>query len=170
MNKKLLILVDDLFEDLEYYYPKIRLAEAGYQVVVAGNEKITYHGKKGLAAEPNLTIDEIKEDDYVGVIIPGGFAPDRLRRYPKVLELLKNYDKEGKLIAFICHAGWVPISAGIMKGRKATSVSAIKDDMVNAGTIWTDESVVVDKNLVSSRVPGDLGDFCKAIINTLGGA
>jgi protease I len=169
MKNKLLILVDELFEDLEYYYPKIRLEEEGYQVTVAGNEKITYHGKKGLSAEPNITINEINKDDYDGVVIPGGFAPDRLRRYPKILELLGSYDKEGKLIAFICHAGWVPISAGIMKGRKATSVSAIKDDMINAGTIWTDEPVVIDKNLISSRVPADLGAFCKAIINNLRG-
>jgi protease I len=167
MKNKILILVDEIFEDLEFYYPKIRLAEEGYQVVVAGNEKIVYHGKKGLSAEPDITIDEIKKDEYVGVIIPGGFAPDRLRRYSKVLDLLKSYDQEGKLIAFICHAGWVPISAGIMKGRKATGVSAIKDDLINAGATWLDEPVVIDKNLISSRVPGDLGHFCKAILDAL---
>jgi protease I len=165
--KKILLLVEDLYEDLEFYYPKIRLEEENIKVVIAGLKKQVYHGKKGLSAEPDIIFSEINPSDYDGVVIPGGFAPDRLRRYPEVLNLIKKYNKEGKLIAFICHAGWVPISAGILKGRKATSFSAIKDDMINAGTDWKDASVVIDKNLVSSRTPADLGDFCKGIIKVL---
>lgn len=165
---KILLLLEELFEDLEFYYPKIRLEEAGYQIVVAAPKKQAYHGKNGMPAEPDITLGEINADEYTGVIIPGGFAPDKLRRYPEVLELVKKYDQEQKLIAFICHAGWVPISAKILKGRKATSFSAIKDDMINAGADWQDAAIVIDKNLVSSRTPADLGEFCKGIFKVLG--
>ncbi|MBI2611696.1 type 1 glutamine amidotransferase [Candidatus Gottesmanbacteria bacterium] len=167
INEKILLLLEELYEDLEFWYPKIRLEEEGIKVVVAAPEKRVYHGKKGMPAEPDTTLDSLTEKEFTGIIIPGGFAPDKLRRYPKVLELVKSFDKKKKLIAFICHAGWVPISAKILKGRKATSVSAIKDDMENAGVIWKDSPVVVDKNLVSSRTPKDLGNFCKAIIKFL---
>lgn len=169
-NKKVLLLVEDLYEDLEFYYPKIRLEEEAIKVIVAGPNKRVYHGKKGLPAEPDITFSEINPNDYDGVVIPGGFAPDKLRRYQEVLDLVKKYDDEKKLIAFICHAGWVPISAKILKGRKATSFSAIKDDMINAGAKWEDAPVVVDENLISSRTPDDLGEFCKAIIKFLIGS
>jgi len=163
-NKKVILLVDEIFEDLEFWYPKLRLAEEGIEVIVAGKEKKVYHGKKGLSSEPDITFAGLKIDDYDGVIIPGGFAPDKLRRYKEVLDLVKKYDQQGKLVAFICHAGWVPISAKILQGRRATSVSAIKDDMENAGAVWEEAAVVVDNNLISSRTPADLGVFCKAII------
>lgn len=167
MMKKILMLVDELYEDLELHYPKIRLEEEGISVVVVGLEKKVYHGKKGLSVESDMTYDQINMDEYSGVIIPGGFAPDFLRRYDQVLNILKKYNNEHKLIAFICHAGWVPISANILRGRKATSFVAIKDDMVNAGALWEDSSVVIDNNLVSSRTPIDLGDFCKGILQVL---
>lgn len=166
-GKKILLLVEELFEDLEFYYPKIRLGEEGINVVVAGPEKRVYHGKKGLPAEPDITFGQINPDEYDGVVIPGGFAPDKLRRYQEVLNLLKRYDQEKKLIAFICHAGWVLISAKILKGRKATSFSAIKDDMVNAGADWEDAALVIDGNFVSSRTPADLGEFSKGILKIL---
>jgi protease I len=166
-NKKILLLVDEMFEDLEFWYPKIRLVEEGFEVIVAGKEKKVYKGKKGLSSEPDITFERLKIDDYVGVIIPGGFAPDKLRRYKEVLDLVKKYDQQKKLVAFICHAGWVPISAKILQDRCATSVAAIRDDMENAGVAWEDNSVVVDSNLISSRTPADLGDFCKAIIKFL---
>ena len=166
--KKILMLVDELYEDLELNYPKIRLEEEeSISVVIVGLEKKIYHGKKGLPVEPEIIYSEVNIDEYAGVIIPGGFAPDYLRRYDWVLNLLKKYNNENKLIAFICHAGWVPISADILRGRKATSFYAIKDDMVNAGALWEDSSVVIDKNLVSSRTPKDLGDFCKGILQVL---
>lgn len=165
--KKILILVDELYEDIEFQYPKIRLGEENISVIGAGLEKKQYHGKKGSTTEPEIIFSEIDMDEYEGVIIPGGFAPDFLRRYDWVINLLKKYNNENKLIAFICHAGWVPISANILRDRKATSLYAIKDDMINAGTIWEDSPVVIDKNFVSSRNPNDLGDFCKGIIKVL---
>lgn len=166
-NKKVLLLVEDLYEDLEFWYPKIRLEEEGIEVVVAGPEKKEYHGKKGLPATPDIAVKDAKEKDFDGIVIPGGFAPDKLRRYEEILELVRQFDKKKKLIAFICHAGWVPVSAKILKGRKATSVRAIKDDMENAGTVWEDAAVVIDGNLVSSRTPSDLGDFCKGMLTVL---
>jgi protease I len=167
MPKKILLLVEEMYEDLEFWYPKIRLEEAGIKVVVAAPEKKVYHGKKGLPAEPDMLVDEVKEADFSGIVIPGGYAPDKLRRYPKVLELVRQFDKKKKLVAFICHAGWVPISAKILKGRQATSFFAIRDDMVNAGVVWEDSPAVIDGNLVSSRTPQDLGPFCQAILKVL---
>ena len=115
----------------------------------------------------DLLVDEVKESEFDGIVIPGGYAPDKLRRYPKILELVRQFDRKKKLVAFICHAGWVPISANILKGRQATSFFAIRDDMENAGVIWEDYPVVIDGNLVSSRTPQDLGHFCQAILKVL---
>ena len=156
-----------MYEDLEFWYPKIRLEEAGIKVVVAAPEKKVYHGKKGLPAEPDILVDEAKEADFAGIVIPGGYAPDKLRRYPKILELVRQFDRKKKLVAFICHAGWVPISAGIVRGRTVTSVSAIKDDLINAGATWVDQEVVVDGNLITSRTPPDLPAFCREIVRML---
>lgn len=166
-NKRVVILIEKIYEDLEAWYPKIRLSSEGIEVIIAAPEKKTYQGKNGIPIEPDMLIEEIKEKDFDGVIIPGGFAPDFLRRYTSVLELIKAFDKKRKLIAFICHAGWVPVSAKIVNGRKGTSLPAIKDDMINAGLSWEDKEVVVDNNFVSSRVPGDLEYFCKAILEVL---
>ena len=115
----------------------------------------------------DLLVDQIDARDFDGLVIPGGFAPDQLRRYEKVLTITREIYQAGKPVAFICHAGWVPISAKILKGKRATSVRAIKDDMENAGVIWEDAAVVVDGNLISSRTPADLPDFCKALIAAL---
>jgi len=169
MNKKikLLLIIEELYEDLEVWYPKIRLEDKNISVVVAGPELKVYHGKKGLPIEPDIKISDVNPSDFDGIIIPGGFAPDRLRRIQKVLEIVKEFDKEKKLVAFICHAGWVPISAKILKGRRGTSFYAIKDDMENAGMQWQDSPVVVDDNLISSRQPSDLEYFCKNILNFL---
>lgn len=167
-DRKLLLLIEELYEDLEVWYPKIRLEEeSNIKVVTAAPEKKIYHGKKGLPIEPDITIDHVNLSEFDGILIPGGFAPDWLRRIPEILQMVKKFDEEGKLVAFICHAGWVPVSAKILKGRKGTSFFAIKDDMENAGMIWEDSSVVIDKNLVSSRKPADLGDYCKGILTVL---
>jgi len=164
-RKRFLQFVEDEYEDLELWYPKIRLTEEGAQVVTVGPEKgRVYRGKNGYPCKADSSFDEVRAVDFDGLLIPGGYAPDKIRRYPKALELTKEFHKAGKIVAFICHAGWVPISAGILKGAKATSFFAIKDDMVNAGVNWVDEPVVVDKNLISSRTPADLPHFCKAII------
>src|SRR5690606_27974845 len=118
--------------------------------------------------EVDATVDEIDGDSFDALVIPGGFAPDKLRRSQAVLDLVRSFDEAAKPIAFICHAGWVPISAGIVKGRRATSVGAIRDDMVNAGVDWVDEGCVVDGNLISARTPADLGPWMKALLNALG--
>lgn len=166
-TKRILILAEEMFEDLELWYPKLRLTEAGYKVMVAGTGQKLYHGKYGYPVEADGNIGRFKASDFDAVIIPGGYAPDRLRRYPSVLKFVKKMNDEGRVIAAICHAAWVPISAGVVKGKKMTCFSAIKDDLVNAGAIYRDTSVVTDGNLISSRMPGDLPDFCKAIISAL---
>lgn len=167
MNKKILMIIDDMYEDLEAWYPKIRLEEAGIIVVVSGLEKRVYIGKHGLPMSPEIICSEVIETDYQGVIIPGGYAPDKLRRYNCILKMIKKFNRDKKLIAFICHGGWVPISAKILKGKHATSFFAIKDDMINAGVLWENSSVVIDKYLVSSRSPADLPQFCKGILKVL---
>jgi protease I len=166
--KRILILVENLYEDLELWYPKIRMEEAGHHCIVAGPKADEmYKGKHGYPCRSHIEFDEVEAEDFDALIIPGGYAPDLLRRVPKVLEVTKNFDLQKKCIAFICHAGWVPISANIVKGKNVTSFFAIKDDMKNAGAIWHDQAVVVDRHLISSRTPADLGAFCLAIMDVL---
>lgn len=165
---RVLVLAADLFEDMELLYPVARLQEEGVTVTVAGLDDQPVHGKKGYGPLPvDTTVDKVTAGDFEALVIPGGFAPDKLRRSETVLDLVRTFDTAGKPIAFICHAGWVPISAKILKGRRATSVGAIRDDMENAGVHWVDEPVVVDGNLISSRTPADLGPWMKALIAAL---
>jgi protease I len=165
---KILMFVGDLYEDLELQYPKYRLLEEGATVLIAGRErKEMYKGKHGYPCQSDISFDEVNVNDFHALIIPGGYAPDKLRRIPKVLEITRRFHEQEKLIAFICHAGWIPISAKIIKGIKCTSVDAIKDDMVNAGANWVDEPVVIDHHFISSRTPADLPRFCPAIIQHL---
>jgi protease I len=166
-NKRILILVENLYEDLELWYPKLRLLEEGATVQVAGPEKKEYRGKNGYPCMPDITIHDVEMRHFDAVIIPGGFAPDKLRRIPRVLDIVRIFHERNKVIAFICHAGWVPISAKILRGKKVTGVSAIKDDLENAGATYLDHAVVVDGNLITSRTPADLPDFCRAIIRAL---
>ncbi|MDP8969093.1 MAG: type 1 glutamine amidotransferase [Actinomycetota bacterium] len=167
-GKKVLILAADLFEDMELLYPLYRLREEGAQVTVAGLSSEPVTGKRGYGPlTVDTTVDDVDAGEFDAVIVPGGFAPDKLRRSDKVLQLVGDANAAGKPLAFICHAGWVPISAGIIKGRRATSVSAIRDDMVNAGADWVDEETVVDGNLISARTPDDLGPWLQAIIAAL---
>ena len=167
-GKKVLLLAADLFEDMELLYPLYRLGEEGVAVTVAGLDDQPVSGKKGYGPLPvDTTVDQLSAKDFDALVIPGGFAPDKLRRSEKVLELVRDFDTASKPIAFICHAGWVPISAHILKGRRATSVGAIRDDMVNAGVDWVDEATVVDGNLVSARTPADLGPWMKALLAAL---
>ncbi len=164
-GKTIIVLTHDIFEDLELWYPVHRLREEGARVLLAGPEKDTvYKGKYGVPAKSDIAIRDIDPSGVDGLVIPGGYAPDKLRRFNEVLSLVKNVDENEKPIAMICHAGWVPISAKIVDGRKVTSVSAIKDDLVNAGAEWVDEAVVTDGNLVSSRTPADLPVYMKAYI------
>jgi protease I len=168
-EKHILFFAAPLYEDLELWYPKIRLEEEGAVCVVAGLGEKSYQGKRGYPVTPDATVDEVESADFDALVIPGGYAPDILRRSPRVLQLTREIHAAGKPIAFICHAGWVPISAGIVKGRRGTSVGAIKDDLVNAGMRWEDSPVVVDGNLITSRTPADLPHFCRALIASLAG-
>ena len=164
-DAKVLVLAADMFEDIELLYPLYRLREEGIEVVIAGLDANPVTGKKGHGPVPvDRTVDEVDEADFDALVIPGGYAPDKLRRSAVVLDLVRAFDAAMKPIAFICHAGWVPISAGVLKGRRATSVDAIRDDMVNAGVDWVDEACVVDGSLISARVPADLGPWMKALL------
>jgi protease I len=168
MNAKVLMLAADLFEDIELLYPLYRLQEEGVEVTLAGVDDSPVKGKKGQGpVAVDTTVDRVAADDFDALVIPGGYAPDKLRRSSAVLDLVRGFDSSGKPIAFICHAGWVPISAGILGGRKATSVDAIRDDMVNAGVEWVDEATVVDGHLISARTPADLGPWMKALLDAL---
>jgi deglycase len=166
---RVLLLAADLFEDIELLYPLYRLQEEDVEVTVAGVDDSPVKGKKGHGPVPvDTTVDQVAAGDFDALVIPGGFAPDKLRRSSAVLDLVRAFDAAGKPIAFICHAGWVPISAGILRGRKATSVGAIRDDMVNAGVEWVDDACVVDGNLISARTPADLGPWMKALLAAIG--
>jgi protease I len=167
-GQKVLVLAADLFEDMELLYPVYRLGEEEVEVTIAGLSREAVKGKKGHGpVEVDATVEEVDASGFDALVIPGGFAPDKLRRSKAVLSLVEGFNAAGKPIAFICHAGWVPISAGIIKGRRATSVDAIRDDMVNAGADWVDEATVVDGNLISARTPADLGPWMKALLAAL---
>lgn len=166
-GKTILFFAGPLYEDLELWYPKIRLEEEGAGTVVAGTGERTYQGKRGYPLTVDTSVDDITADHFDGLVIPGGYAPDVMRRSATLLRLTREIFEAGKPVAFICHAGWVPISAGIVRGRRGTSVGAIKDDLVNAGLIWEDSAVVVDGNLISSRTPADLPQFMPALIAAL---
>ncbi|MEM2237150.1 MAG: type 1 glutamine amidotransferase domain-containing protein [Candidatus Caldarchaeum sp.] len=161
---KACILAGPEFEDLELYYPLIRLKEEGYEVTVVGPEKTVYTGKNGINVEAEKSIDEVKPDDFDVLVIPGGWAPDRLRRNRKVVDFVAKFFNAGKTVAAICHGPQLLISAKTLKGYTATCAAAIKDDVENAGAKYVDKPVVVDRNLITSRGPSDLHLFVKAII------
>lgn len=167
-GQTLLILVGDIYEDLELWYPKLRLIEAGAQVVVAGPDAGTiYAGKHGYPCRSDISVSAVNSSDYTGLVVPGGFMPDKLRRDPRVLQIVREFDAAGKLVAAICHGGWIPISAGVYRGVRVTGSRGIKDDLVNAGAVWEDQAVVIDRNHVTSRQPDDLPEFCRGILQVL---
>ena len=167
-GKRIICLLDDEFEDLELWYPVYRVREEGAVVQFAGPEKGREHiGKYGVPAVADLSYGEVNADEIDGLLVPGGWAPDKIRRFPEVLELVRAMDESGKPIGQICHAGWVLISAKILEGRKVTSTPGIRDDMENAGAVWFDEAVVVDGNLISARRPPDLPPYAKAFVDAL---
>ncbi len=161
---KVIQLVSADFEDLELWCPVMRLREEGIQVDLVAEKPGKYYGKYGVPCEVELSFDDIDPADYDGVLVPGGWAPDKLRRFQKVKDIVSYMDKEHKLIGEICHAGWVLISAGILNGRKVTSTPGIKDDMENAGAEWLDEACVVDGNVISARRPPDIPEYSKALV------
>jgi len=164
---KIAILVEDFYNEFELWYPYYRLLEEGAEVKLIGPEAKVYESKHGLPAEADLSAAEVKAGDFQGIIVPGGYAPDKLRRYPKILDLVREIFENGGIVASICHGPWVLISTNIMKGKKTTGFNSIKDDLVNAGAIYLDKEVVVDNNLITSRIPQDLPAFLPAIIAAL---
>jgi protease I len=167
---RFLMFVGDEYEDLELWYPKLRLLEAGAHVTVAGPKGETvYKGKHGYPCRSDASIALMEYEDFHGVVIPGGFMPDKLRRDDDVKRLVREFAESEKLVAAICHGGWIPISAGVYRGVRVTGSLGIKDDLENAGAIWKDAPVVVDRHFISSRKPDDLPEFCRAIVETMSG-
>lgn len=165
---RVLAFVGEIYEDLELWYPKLRLIEEGCSVTVAGPAKNqTYAGKNGYPCESDVAIAECESTDFDALLVPGGFMPDKLRRDPKVLSLVQEFDQQKKPIAAICHGGWIPISANVYRGVRVTGSPGIKDDLINAGGLFEDASVVVDGHHISSRRPDDLPDFCRAMIKLM---
>ena len=167
-ERRVVILLEDFFEDLEFWYPCIRMREEGFQVISVAPREGTFHGKQGLSAEADTTAEQVSPEEVDALIIPGGYSPDRMRRHPAMVELVKAVFDRGKPVAAICHGGWMLASAGVLKDKTATGFFSIRDDMENAGARWVDQDVAVDGNLITSRNPGDLPAFCKAIIRQLG--
>ncbi len=167
-GKRIAVFVDQIYQDLEVWYPYLRFQEAGATVVTVGAKAgETYAGKYGYPIVADRSYDQVKAADFDGVVIPGGYAPDHIRRHAAANRFVKEMDAQGKLVASICHGAWVLCSAGMLKDRKGTCFFAIKDDMVNAGAQYEDAEVVVDRNLVTSRKPEDLPAFCRAAIQVL---
>jgi protease I len=167
---RILVLAGPDYEDLELWYPKLRLEEAGAHVTVAGEAQgHLVHGKHGYPCRTDAALADMEAADFHGIVIPGGWMPDSLRRDPKVLGLVRGFSVTGKLVAAICHGGWIPISAGVYRGVRVTGSPGIRDDLVNAGAIWEDTPVVVDRHHITSRRPADLPAFMAAIVDWLAG-
>ncbi len=166
-GRRIAILAEDDYEDMELWYPLMRMREEGAEVLVVGPKAQSYTSKHGYPVEVDVPLDEAKADDFHAVIIPGGYAPDRMRRHAALIAFVRDMHQQGKLVAAICHAPWVAISAGLVRQRKVTSFISLKEDLVNAGADWADEEVVVDRNLITSRSPDDLPAFCREIITVL---
>ena len=170
-SPKVLCFVGDIYEDLELWYPKLRLEEAGYRTVLAGPEAgRVYAGKHGYPCESEMSIADVDAANFVGVLCPGGFMPDKLRRDAKVKSLIREFAGSGRLVAAICHGGWMPISAGVYNGVRVTGSPGIQDDLVNAGALFEDAAVVTDRHFVSSRRPDDLPVFATEMIQVLDNA
>ena len=167
-GKRIAILAEDTYQELELWYPLLRMREAGAEVTVVGMPGVReYRSKLGYPVKVDRAVDTVSADGFDAVIVPGGYAPDRMRRHQQMLDLVRGVFERGGIVATICHAAWVPISAGIIRGKRATCVSAIKDDLINAGATYVDQEVVQDGNLITSRVPRDLPAFCRTIIAAL---
>ena len=169
-GKRLVLLVEDRYQVLELWYPLIRLREAGAEVTVVGPEGgHVYKSGNGYEITSDVSVADIRIQEYDGVVVPGGYAPDLMRRNPAMIAIVRDAYNQGKVVAAICHAGWMLASAGIVRGRKVTSFYSMKDDMINAGAIWRDEPVVRDGRIITSRKPEDLPFFCCEIIAALSG-
>lgn len=169
MGRTVAILVGPEYEDLEVWYPKLRLEAAGFDAPLVGAPGASFRGKHGYPALVERAISDLDTARLAGVLAPGGWAPDKLRRDTAVLDLVRGVHAKGGLVATICHGPWILISAGIVRGRRLTSTVGIRDDLVNAGAEWVDEAVVRDGNIISSRVPRDLPAFGEALVDFLSG-
>ncbi|MFQ6672828.1 MAG: type 1 glutamine amidotransferase domain-containing protein, partial [Candidatus Tectimicrobiota bacterium] len=167
--KRVAVLAANLYEDTELWVPYYRLMEEGAQVDVVAAKKGTYTSKYGYPVKATVEAKEARAATYDAVVIPGGYAPDHMRRSPELVDFVRAVHGAGKVVAAICHAGWMLVSAGILQGKTVTSFFAIRDDMVNAGATWVDKEVVVDGALITSRHPADLPAFCRELIRALGG-
>jgi protease I len=163
-GKRVVVLLAEGFEDLEFHVPLMRLQEEGAEVTVAGPTTDEVPGKHGLRASADVTVDSVDVDGFDAVVVPGGWAPDKLRRYDSVKDLVRTAHERGAIVGMICHAGWVGVSAGIVKGVRATGSVAIKDDLENAGATWTDEPAFREGNIVWGRVVEDIPDFCRELV------
>lgn len=167
-GKRIAYLLEDGFEDLEFWVPLMRLQEEGADVtVVSSGRSDTFKGKHGLEARADVSADEVSADDFDAVVVPGGWAPDKLRRYSGVKNLVRGVYEQGRIVGSICHAGLVLISAGIVEGHKSTGSEGIKDDLINAGAEWVDEPAFRDDNIVWGRVVEDIPDFCRELVSAL---
>jgi protease I len=166
-GRKIAIFLEKMYEDLEFWYPYIRMKEEAADVCIVAPKVETYEGKHGLTAKADQSIVAVKTDEFNALIIPGGYSPDHMRRVPEMVEFVKKMNKENKPIAAICHGPWMLASADIIKGKKITSFFSLKDDLIHAGAEWIDQEVVRDGNIITSRNPNDLPAFCREIIKTL---
>lgn len=169
-GKKAAILAEDMYNEFELWIPYYRLKEEGVVVTVVGSGTASaYHSKCGLPVQVDKKASEVRAADFDAVVVPGGYAPDKMRIHPEMVALVRDAFNQGKVVAAICHAGWMLASAGILKGKKATSYVGIKDDMINAGALWEDSEMVRDGNLITSRKPDDLPGFCRTIVEAMEG-
>jgi protease I len=169
-GKKAVILVEDIYNDLEVWVPFYRLKEEGVEVTVVGSgSSAVYHGKYGIPINADKAASQTTVDDLDAIVIPGGYAPDKMRIYPEMVALVRDAFNAGKVVASICHGGWMLVSAGVLRGKRTTSYIAIRDDMENAGALWEDAELVRDGNLITSRKPDDLPAFCAAVVKAMAG-
>jgi protease I len=166
-DAQIAIMAENQYQELELWYPLLRLREEGANVIVVGPAEQTYASKLGYPVVPDLAIGDVDASDFDAVVIPGGFAPEGMRRHKPMIEFVRKVHDQGALVAAICHAGWVLASAGIAKDRNVTCVALIKDDVIHAGGKYVDQAVVRDRNIITSRLPSDLPVFCKEIVNYL---
>jgi len=166
-GKKVAVLVAEGFEDLEYWVTVMRLQEEGAEVVSVGPDTGLVSGKNALGAQADTTADGVDASELDGVVVPGGWAPDKLRRYPEITDLVRTVHDRNKIVGIICHGGLVAISAGIVDGARATGSLGIKDDLVNAGSTWVDKAAFREGNLVWGRVVPDIPDFCRELVAAL---
>ena len=168
-GKRIAILAENMYQEMELWVPYYRFKEEGAEVKVVGADGAkAYTSKHGYPVNVDVQADQVKAVEFDAVVVPGGYAPDLMRRHPAMVALVREAAQQGKVVAAICHAGWMLVSAGVPKGRKATSFFSIKDDLVAAGANWVDQEVVVDGNLITSRRPDDLPAFCRALVAALG--